>query len=672
MKSYQPILLILFALTYFSCQHIQTSDSQFHTTIPDNVINYQKHKDSKGNELAFAFSDQGAWFGYGLPDSSSNKIGFTGPFLMTQENGTWSSKALSHLVLMDENRKPISFNSSCRSYNSHLEITWKNKDLELRQYLFFVDELTAITATKIINLSNEEISLTPQINGTINNKTLHLNSKGNTIIINSKKSDATGFFKFLNKVINQNITDTSYHLALQNIQIKPDKETDIIWSQSFVFEQDIKEFNTKNVNRQMQDWQNLLQANINKKEKEFIKLRSKLKEEFKDSAYDILLAKALLTLQNNYRAPSGELKHAGIFPSYHYEWFHGFWAWDSWKHAVALAQYDTEKAKDQIRAMIDYIEPNGFIPDCIYRDTTIEKHNYRNSKPPLFSRAVWEIYKNDADKYFLEEMLPSLLLQHSWWYINRDHDNDNICEYGSTDGTLIAAKWESGMDNAVRFDYSKLLKNSETAYSLDQESVDLNGYLYADKIYLTEILKELDQLELGMRFQLEVKILKQKIQTQFFDSVTNWFYDTDISGKSFIKTKGCEGWIPLWANVATTNQAEKIVEKMMDTAYFFNQVPFQTLSASESKFKPFRGYWRGPVWVDQAYFGIKGLQNYSFNKEAIQATHQMLHNAEGLMEKGPAIRENYNPITGEGMEAYNFSWSAAHFMLMILDNGSMI
>ena len=669
MKSYTPILLIVFALTYFGCQHNQTIDSQFDTTIPHNVINYVKHKDSKGNELAFAFSDQGAWFGYGLPDSSTTKIGFTGPFLMTQENGIWSSKALSHLILLDENRKTICFNSSCRSYNSHLEITWKNIDLELRQYLFFVDELTAITATKIINLSNKEASLTPQIIGTIDNKTLHLNSKGNTIIINSEKSDATGFISSLNEVINQNVTDTSYHLALQNIQIKPGKETDIIWSQSFVFEQDIKDFDTKNTNRQMQDWQNLLQANINKKEIEFIKVKSKLKEEFKDSAYDILLAKALLTLQNNYRAPAGELKHAGVFPSYHYEWFHGFWAWDSWKHAVALAQYNTEKAKDQIRAMIDYIEPNGFIPDCIYRDTTIEKHNYRNSKPPLLSWAVWEIYKNDADKYFLKEMLPSLLLQHSWWYKNRDHDNDKICEYGSTDGTLIAAKWESGMDNAVRFDHSKLLKSSETAYSLNQESVDLNAYLYADKIYLTEILKELGQLELGMRFQLEAKILKQKIQTQFFDSVTGWFYDTDISGKSFIKTKGCEGWIPLWAKVATTNQAEKIAEKMMDTAYFFKQVPFQTLSASDKKFKPYRGYWRGPVWVDQAYFGIKGLQNYSFNKEAIQAVNQMLHNAEGLMEKGPAIRENYNPITGEGMEAYNFSWSAAHFMLMILDGG---
>lgn len=33
-----------------------------------------------------------------------------------------------------------------------------------------------------------------------------------------------------------------------------------------------------------------------------------------------------------------------------------------------------------------------------------------------------------------------------------------MCEYGSTDGTLEAAAWESGMDNAIRFDDAKMLK----------------------------------------------------------------------------------------------------------------------------------------------------------------------------------------------------------------------
>ena len=57
-------------------------------------------------------------------------------------------------------------------------------------------------------------------------------------------------------------------------------------------------------------------------------------------------------------------------------------------------------------------------------------------------------------------------LDHQWWYAERDHDHNGICEYGSTDGTLIAAAWESGMDNGVRFDDTRMLKNEmEKAWS---------------------------------------------------------------------------------------------------------------------------------------------------------------------------------------------------------------
>jgi len=44
-----------------------------------------------------------------------------------------------------------------------------------------------------------------------------------------------------------------------------------------------------------------------------------------------------------------------------------------------------------------------------------------------------------------------------------------------------------------------------------------------------------------------------------------------------------------------------------------------------------------------------------------------MKNTEGLVEKGPAIRENYHPITGKGLESYNFSWSAAHYLLLLID-----
>lgn len=103
----------------------------------------------------------------------------------------------------------------------------------------------------------------------------------------------------------------------------------------------------------------------------------------------------------------------------------------------------------------------------------------------------------------------------------------------------------------------------------------------------------------------------------------------------------------------------------MDTEKFFTTVPFQTMSADHPKFDPLKGYWRGPNWLDQAYFGIKGLRNYGFQKEADKATIQIIKGAEGILGKGKAIRENYHPITGEGLHAQNFSWSAAHLIMLL-------
>jgi putative isomerase len=223
------------------------------------------------------------------------------------------------------------------------------------------------------------------------------------------------------------------------------------------------------------------------------------------------------------------------------------------------------------------------------------------------------------------------------------------------------------MDNAIRFDDSKILKNSERAYSLDQESVDLNAYLYAEKLYLAFLAESLHKTEEAQLYKDDAIRLKKRIQDQFYDEEDGWFYDTNLEGTSFIKGAGSDGWTALWANAATQMQAETIKVKMMDPAKFYTKVPFQTMSKDHPKFDPLDGYWRGPNWLDQAYFGVKGLRNYGFNEDADKATMQLLSGANGLLGKGEPIFENYHPVTGEGLNAKNFSWSAAH-IIMLLSN----
>lgn len=637
---------------------------------PANHLNYIGTPSHPMDRSSLAFSDQGAWIAYGLPKECST-LGFSGPFLMTQGQGEWVSECLSQLELVNTaNGALVDFENSIlsqSSYNSHLEQVIENEILRCEQTLFYSSPHSAIISSEISNLSTKELKLLPSWKGKLFQTGMEIKLEEKSIALTNSGTTAKGIIKSHSDFLKLEKTDSSYAISLKEIKIPAQESIVLTLSHTFLFPEydEVKELEQLGITAQSPMLE--LQKRIDEKENQLEVLYTKMDTAWQDSVYKDLLAKTLLTLQNNTRIAAGELKHDGIFPSYHYKWFLGFWAWDSWKHAAAVAHYDTELAKNQIRAMYDFQLENGFIVDCVFRDTTIENHNYRNTKPPLSAWAVWEVFEQDEDTAFIKEMYLKIVKQHEWWYKFRDYDKDSICEYGSTDGTLVAAKWESGMDNAVRFDDSEMVKSAETVYSLNQESVDLNAYLYAEKNYLAKMAKVLKQDGDYISLREEAEELKSKIQEQFFDAESGWYYDTHIDGDSIIKVMGCEGWIPLWAELATAEQAEAIKNKMMNPVLFNTKVPFQTLSASHPKFKPDRGYWRGPNWIDQAYFGVKGLHNYGFHEDAYKASYKLIHNAEGVLDQGLSIRENYNPMTGQGLESQNFSWSAAHYLLLLLN-----
>ncbi|MEG0850958.1 MAG: trehalase family glycosidase [Flavobacterium sp.] len=635
-----------------------------------NSLNYKGNPANATDRNSLAFSDKGAWFAFGFLDTPNTQAGFSGPFLMTEQNGVWLSPSFVSLQLTDENKnEAINWKNTLvnqSSYNSHLEQQFQNEKVNVKQQLVYLSGHSVLQKTSITNKTGKTITLYPSYNASLFLNDLKLSDENKTLKIVSSKSKAIGYIQFLNSNPAIEITKEGYKAQTEKLTLKPNETKDIVVSQTFIFPQYSWQKEKETIAKTT--FNTLLNNTQKEKENLLAQLIAKKKAIYKDNIYSDLIAKLELTLQNNTRIAAEGLKHGGLFPSYNYEWFHGFWAWDSWKHAAAVANYDAELAKNQMRALFDYQEPNGFIPDCVYRNNLIEENNYRNTKAPLAAWAIWKIYEKTKDAAFLKEFYPKLKLYHNWWYKERDHDQDGLCEFGSTDGTLIAGKWESGMDNAVRFDDSKILKNGEKAFSLDQESVDLNSFLYAEKNYLSKMAQVLKLTKESKDWQEESTALKTKIQTQFWDASTGWFYDTTIDGKSLIKIMGCEGYLPIWAEVATPEQTKLMKENMLNPAIFNTFVPLPTLAANHPKFKPEGGYWRGPIWLDQSYFGINGLEKYGYTNEANQLAHKLIHNADGVLDKGTSIRENYQPLTGKGLEAYNFSWSAAHYLMLLLED----
>ncbi len=109
--------------------------------------------------------------------------------------------------------------------------------------------------------------------------------------------------------------------------------------------------------------------------------------------------------------------------------------------------------------------------------------------------------------------------------------------------------------------------------------------------------------------------------------------------------------------------AERVMQMMTDTSKFDLYVPLPTVSADNPAFMD--GYWRGPVWLDQAYFGIKGLELYGFSNQADKLRKDIINRLQGLKDSPLPMYENYDPVNGKGLNAAHFSWSAVHLLLML-------
>lgn len=265
-----------------------------------------------------------------------------------------------------------------------------------------------------------------------------------------------------------------------------------------------------------------------------------------------------------------------------------------------------------------------------------------------------------------------------------------------------AASWESGRDDAAVFGFinaaqlEQYIQNGGKAsdwhvgfaenkdasgalvgYSLLQESVDQASYMAADNRYLSKIAKQLNYPRQASYFLKQATTLRDYINTCMFDEESGYYYDINIAdtpldngcaGKPLVKRgKGPEGWAPLFNKVASIEQAKQVVDVMLDEHQFNTKVPLGSAALTNPAFGA-DIYWRGRVWLDQAYFGLVGMSNYGYCEKAQQLSEKLLANADGLLSSAP-IRENYNPLTGEQQGAPNFSWSAAHLLLIAQKQG---
>lgn len=587
------------------------------------------------------FTDAGSWMGFTLPQKDHWVNGFCGPFSLDMNRRQWMAQSAVTVGYAYQANVIFTPDSTCY-FPGELYLSASSEEGKIIQRLNFLDASTALL--RIHSDAGKELSLTASQWG----KEIQVQTDQNTVIARHPSGEIVALT--FTPDVSVKGTDNNYQAKING------SEHDTYIAISFYTGEKELSAGLQKAQLALSNPQEGLKANKERWEGYLTKiLRKDMKPE-----YDRIAVKAVVTLISNWRTHRGGLLHEGIVPSHAAYYFVGFWAWDTWRFSAALAKFDPELAKDNIRAMFDYQQPDGMIIDCIYTDPA--ENNARDSKPPLVSWAVDEIFTHTNDTAFISEMYPQLMAYYKWWYNKRDHNRNGMCEYGSTDGTLEAAAWESGMDNAIRFDDAKMLKNNgaEDAWSMDQESVDLNAYLALE----CKLLKKFASI-LGVTF--DGPDYSSQVADYFFDKEKGFFFDRRLKDGSFIQEPGCEAYTPLWTEVATADQVKAMLPLLTDTAKFSTYIPFPTVAADNPKYNP-RGYWRGPIWLDQTYFAIRGLRNYGYNKMADEYTLQVFDRLQGLKEGAP-IHENYGTHTGELLKAPHFSWSSSHLLMLYDDYG---
>ncbi len=584
------------------------------------------------------FTDAGAWFGFTAPEADAWTSGFCGPFSLDMNRREWMAASA---VTVNPADGPEGRPDSVCVYPGELLMATAYPSGSIAQRLNFIDAsdaLLSVDNTTGRPLRYAGLRWAPGVS---------LEKIGNTVLASHPSGELVALTFAPETEIR--VADGNYTASV------PARRSDHVVV-SFFTDREAFEAGTAKIDSILADPAAALADNAARWDGYISKtLRSDMPAD-----YDRIAVKAITTLVSNHRVARGGLLHDGIIPSHAVGYFVGLWAWDSWRFCAGAAAFDPELAKNNIRAMFDYQLPDGMVIDCIYTDPS--ENNARDSKPPLVCWAVDRIWEATGDREFLAEMYPQLLAYYKWWYAKRDHDGNGICEYGSTDGTLEAAAWESGMDNAIRFDSVTMVRNDgfDDAWSMDQESVDLNAYLANECRYLKKFAGIL-----GETFNAPDPT--ERVADYFFDPERGFFFDRRLGGKGFVGDPGCEAYTMLWTGLARPEQVKAMMPLLQDTTKFSTYIPFPTVAADNPKYNP-KGYWRGPIWLDQTYFAISGLRNYGYGDLADAYTRQVFDRLDGLKEGAP-IHENYGTHTGERLKAPHFSWSASHLIMLYQEYG---
>jgi glycogen debranching enzyme len=376
--------------------------------------------------------------------------------------------------------------------------------------------------------------------------------------------------------------------------------------------------------------------------------------------------------------------------TYPYQWF-----WDACFHAIMLARLgEFDLAKRNLRSLFEMQEDNGFVGHMIFwrralphyiADITqarpslraIRPHMSALVQPAVAAQALLVLFDCCGDRVFLGELYAKVRRYHEWLAAHRDFDGDGLLS--------IISPFESGMDWKPTYDpvlghasrRTPPRMNSSSLYwrvmAVDASNF-LRGYdlprirrrarfivkdagfnaIYARDLHAMELLARAigDDPQPFARRRLQVA---RSMVEVLYDRERQAFLDVQEPGSRKIPVFTPTIFFPLGVDLIPQAIAEAVVARHLRPGGPFDvSWPLPSVDVQDPSFH--RGetlfLWRGPTWAFTNWYLYKAFSARGMNEPAERLKASLL----GLVARS-GFREYYDPFTGEGAGAREFTWS---------------
>jgi glycogen debranching enzyme len=379
------------------------------------------------------------------------------------------------------------------------------------------------------------------------------------------------------------------------------------------------------------------------------------------------------------------------------------WGWDAAYIAIGWSWVDPARAAAELESLLRGQWEDGRVPHIVFNPGVPEDAYFPGpafwgagpggvatsglTQPPLHARAALEVaQRSDDGTAFLRRVFQRLAAQHDYLAQRRDAGGGGLA--------AIVHPWESGLDNSPAWDAPlaavALPPEGVAPYERrDRRHVDASerpsdadydrfvhlarsyrdgGYaddgasqfLIEDPLFNAIWLWSAHALaEIAERIGADpaphraaAARIHDGLMTRLWDGER--FLPRDLRTGRLIERRTIVSLAPLLDPQLAPEVARALADELASPHF---RGPGGLGVASYDLRAPDvdpRRYWRGPIWANVNWLLSRGLRQHGFDAEADALGQTTL----ALIERS-GMREYFDPLTGEGLGAGDFSWTAA-------------